>query len=53
MAELRDYAAATPSRRPPPDDALAPVRAWIERNETLAVLAGFATGVFIGSLMRR
>jgi len=29
------------------------VRDWIVENETLAVLAGFALGVFIGALMRR
>lgn len=54
MADLHAHAPAAPPRRPAPsDDALTPVRRWIEQNETLAVLAGFATGVFIGALMRR
>lgn len=56
MAELRDTSVAVPAARRAtagPDDALAPVRAWIANNETLAVVAGFAMGVFIGALMRR
>jgi hypothetical protein len=28
-------------------------REWIVENQTLAILAGFALGVFIGALMRR
>lgn len=28
------------------------VRTWIVENETLALLAGFAFGVFVGTLMR-
>ena len=36
-----------------PQDPLADVKAWIEHNQTLAVLGGFAVGVFIGAWMRR
>lgn len=34
-------------------DAQQAVRQWIVENQTLAVLAGFALGVFIGVLMRK
>ena len=29
------------------------VRQWIVENQTLAVLAGFAFGVFVGAMMRK
>ena len=29
------------------------LRDWIVENQTLAVLAGFALGVFVGAMMRR
>jgi hypothetical protein len=48
----------------PPQEALPPrgynepslvdtARAWMEANETVAILGAFAAGVFLGVLMRR
>lgn len=35
-----------------PSELMSEALAWVEKNQTLAMLGAFALGVFIGALMR-
>ena len=37
---------------PDPASVMAEAMAWVEQNQTLAMLGAFALGVFIGTMMR-
>ena len=43
---------AAPSRPPDPEAIVETAIAWVEENQTLAVLGAFALGVFIGTMIR-